>query len=237
MAKKSTIWRTIGVNTVIVCMLGFLCVLTINNDVRSVFNPTSANIYYRGNTSENNVSLMINVYWGNEYLSSILKTLDEFGVKTTFFVGGMWVSKYPEDFLSICEREHEIGNHGFFHKDQNKLNYQENQSEILNAHKVVKQYTGKDMTLFAPPSGAFNDYTLQSAFDLGYQVIMWSRDTIDWRDQDANVIYERATKKLSNGELVLMHPTLKTAEALPKILQYCKDNNLNVVPVSSTISG
>ena len=235
MAKKS-ILRSIGVNAVIVCMLGFLCVLTINNDVRSVFNPSSANVYYRGNTAQNNISLMINVYWGNEYLPSILKTFDEYGIKTTFFVGVMWVSKYPEDFLSIYEKGHEIGNHGFFHKDQDKLNYQENQNEIFNTHKIVKQYIGKDMTLFAPPSGAYNDETLKSAIDLGYQVIMWSRDTIDWRDQDANIIFERATKKLSNGELVLMHPTLKTAEALPRILQYCKDNNLNVVPVSSTIS-
>ena len=91
------------------------------------------------------------------------------------------------------------------------------------------------MTLFAPPSGAVNDNTIQAANALGYNVIMWSRDTIDWRDHDANLIYERATKKLGNGELVLMHPTAETAQALPKILEYCKNNNLNVVPVSSNI--
>ncbi|MBQ7977647.1 MAG: polysaccharide deacetylase family protein [Clostridia bacterium] len=235
MDKKFRVFRNIGVNFVIVFMLGFLCVLTINNDVRSVFNPSLANVVYRGNESQNNVSLMINVYWGNEYLPSMLKNFDNFGVKTTFFVGGMWVSKYPEELINLSNKGHEIGNHGFFHKDHDKLNYQDNQKEIMNTHKLVKQYIGQEMTLFAPPSGAFNNDTLNSADDLGYQVIMWSRDTIDWRDQDANLIYERATKKLSNGELVLMHPTLKTAEALPRILQYCKDNNLNVVPVSSAL--
>ena len=236
MSKAFKIFRSVGVNAVIVLMLGFLCVLTINNDVKSVFNPNLADVYYKGNTNENNVSLMINVYWGNEYLGDMLKTLREYEVKVTFFVGGMWVSKYPEEFTNLVNEGHEIGNHGYFHKDMDKLSYQDNQQEILNTHKVVKAYTGADMNLFAPPSGAFNNYTIESATALGYKVIMWSRDTIDWRDQDTNLIYDRATKNLSNGELVLMHPTQCTAKALPQILKYCKTHNLNVVPVSDNIS-
>ncbi len=235
MSKAFKIFRSLGVNVIIVVMLGFLCVLTIDDSAYSVFNPNANNVYYRGNTAQNNVSLMINVYWGNEYLGDMLNTLDEYGVKTTFFVGGMWVSKFPEEFLNIVDKGHEIGNHGFFHKDQDKLDYMGNQQEIYNTHKLVKEHTGKDMTLFAPPSGAFNNATIESATNLDYQVIMWSRDTIDWRDQDADLIYKRATENLSNGELVLMHPTLCTAQALPRILEYCKENNLNVVPVSSNI--
>lgn len=233
--KAFQFFRSVGVNFIIVLILGFLCVLTVNNDVRSVFSPNIEKVFYKGDTSKNNVSLMINVYWGNEYLPSMLGTLEKYGVKTTFFVGGTWVSKFSEDFMSIVSSGHEIGNHGFFHKDMDKLSYQDNQSEILNTHKLVKEYTGADMTLFAPPSGAFNDDTIACATNLGYQVIMWSRDTIDWRDQDTELIYERATNKLSNGELVLMHPTRCTALALPRILDYCIENNLNVVPVSSNI--
>ncbi len=235
MGKLKNIFKHTCVNGVIVVMLSMLCVLAFNNDIKSVFVPNASNIYYRGDTEQNNVSLMINVYWGNEYLPSMLKSFDDYGVKTTFFVGGLWVSKYAEEFLDIVNHGHEIGNHGFYHKEHDKLSFSENQQEINNTHKLVREYTGKDMTLFAPPSGAVNDNTIQAANALGYNVIMWSRDTIDWRDHDANLIYERATKKLGNGELVLMHPTAETAQALPKILEYCKNNNLNVVPVSSNI--
>ncbi len=234
--KRLKSFKTFAVNFSIILMLGGLFALTMTNDVRGVFSPVYSNLYYRGDASQKNVTLMVNVYWGNEYLPSMLQSFKEYGVKTTFFVGGMWVSKYPEEFLNIINDGHEIGNHGFFHKDHSKLSYNENQQEIFDTHKVVKQYTDKDMCLFAPPSGAFNDYTIQSANNLGYKVIMWSRDTIDWRDKDVNLIYERATKKLGNGELILMHPTLQTAQALPKILEYCKQNNLNVVPVSSNIT-
>lgn len=235
MKDKKKILKHIGINFVIVLMLSGLCVLAFNNEIRSVFVSQTDDVFYRGNTSQNNVSLMINVYWGNEYLPAMLQTLQEYNIKTTFFVGGMWVAKYPEELINIYEQGHEIANHGFFHKDQSIMTFAENQQEIINTHKLVKEYLGIEMNLFAPPSGAFNDNTIQAAQALDYQVIMWSRDTIDWRDHNADLIYTRATQNLSNGELVLMHPTLETATALPRILEYCKEHNLNVVPVSSNI--
>ncbi len=236
MVNKGKLFKHLGVNLVIVLMLSGLCVLAFNNQIASVFVSKTDDVYYRGNTSQNNVTLMINVYWGNEYLPLMLKTLQEYNVKTTFFVGGMWVAKYPEELINIYEQGHEIANHGFFHKDQSTMSFTENQQEIINTHKLVRQYLGIEMNLFAPPSGAFNNDTIQAAQALDYQVIMWSRDTIDWRDHDADLIYTRATQNLSNGELILIHPTAETAQALPRILEYCKQHNLNVVPVSSTIS-
>ena len=64
---------------------------------------------------------------------------------------------------------------------------------------------------------------------------MWSKDTIDWRDKDTNLIYSRATKNLSNGDLVLMHPTKNTVDALPKIIKFYLDAGFDVVPVSINI--
>ena len=39
-----------------------------------------------------------------------------------------------------------------------------------------------------------------------YKVILWSIDTIDWRDKSEKIVYKRATKNISGGDLVLMHP-------------------------------
>ncbi len=229
-------FRQTGLNLILILMLTSLCILTFNNEIKSVFAPNSDNLYYKGDISKNNISLMINVYWGNEYLPNMLQTLEEYNIRTTFFIGGMWASKYPEELLKIHSQNHEIANHGYFHKDHNNLSYEDNQKEIMNTHNIIKEYTSLNMTLFAPPSGSFNDYTLQVAQNLGYKVIMWSKDTIDWRDQDVDLIYKRATSKLSNGDLILMHPTLCTALALPKIIEYCQQNNFNIVPVSNVIN-
>ena len=115
MKDKKKILKHIGVNLVILLMLSGLCVLAFNNEIKSVFVSQTDDVFYRGDASQNNVSLMINVYWGNEYLPSMLQTLQEYNVKTTFFVGGMWVAKYPEELIKIYEQGHEIANHGFFH--------------------------------------------------------------------------------------------------------------------------
>ena len=91
------------------------------------------------------------------------------------------------------------------------------------------------MNLFAPPSGAYDKLTVSCADSLGYKTIMWTRDTIDWRDHDADLIYNRAIKNASGGDLVLMHPTQSTVEALPRIIEYFQTNGFNLTTVSQTI--
>jgi peptidoglycan/xylan/chitin deacetylase (PgdA/CDA1 family) len=178
---------------------------------------------------------MINVYWGTEYLDDMLDIFDEYDVTTTFFVGGQWVEKESEMLMKIIDAGHEIGNHGYFHKEHEYLDYNQNYDEINVNHNLVKVLTNVEMNLFAPPSGSFNKSTLQAAKNLGYQTIMWTKDTIDWRDHDTNLIFSRATNKISGGDLILAHPTEMTIKALPLILEYYKINNLKVTTVSECL--
>lgn len=199
--------------------------------------PTSAvsGVYYNGDTSSNKVTLMINVYWGTEYLDDMLATLAEKDVKTTFFIGGTW-AVLNEDYLNkIYQAGHEIANHGYHHKDHDKLDEQGNLNEISTTHKIIKELLDVDMNLFAPPSGAYDKLTVSCAESLGYHTIMWTRDTIDWRDHDAEVIYQRAIKKAKGGDLILMHPTEATAQALPRIIDYFQSNNFTLSTVSDNI--
>ncbi len=76
---------------------------------------------------------------------------------------------------------------------------------------------------------------MKACEDLGYKVIMWTRDTIDWRDHDADLIFTRATQNLTPGELILLHPTDATVVALPRILDYLKVVGLTADVVSNVI--
>ena len=193
-------------------------------------------VYYSGNEDSNKISLMINVYWGTEYLDGMLEILDKYDVKTTFFVGGTWAVKESDMLEKIYESGHEIGNHGYSHKDQDKLSREQNQKEILMTHNIVDELLGFEMNLFAPPSGAYSKTTVEVASELGYQTIMWTRDTIDWRDKDADLIYSRAVKDAKGGDLVLMHPTEKTLEALERIILTLQEKGLKITTVSDNLS-
>lgn len=211
-----------------VASIGFIGATT------NVFKSTDSSPIYRG-IGEKQVSLMINVYWGTEYLDDMLAIFDKYGISTTFFVGGSWVAQYPEMLQKIVDAGHEVGNHGFYHKDHSKLDYESNLQEIKSCGKLVFEYSGVNMTLFAPPSGYYCNATLNAAKECNNKVIMWSRDTIDWRDKDAETVFTRATKDTDSGELILMHPTKHTLSALERIIKYYTEKVFSIVTVSKNI--
>lgn len=232
--KKEKIFIHGIANLVIICVLVVFVAITFIVPSTAVFGRSNNSPIYHGNQKSNKVSLMINVYWGTEYLNDILKTLNDYGITTTFFVGGQWVEKEQDYLIKIKNMGHEIGNHGYFHKDHNKLSYDQNVDEIKTCHTIVKQVANVDMNLFAPPSGYYNKSTLEVAQSLGYKTIMWSRDTIDWRDKDSDIVYKRAIN-VKGGDLVLMHPTPHTSQALPSILDYYQQHNIVATTVSNVL--
>lgn len=186
--------------------------------------------------AEGKVALMFNVYQGEEYVLTALDILDARGAKCTFFVGGCWADDHVDILREIASRGHELGNHGYFHKDHKGMSDKDNLAEITPTNALIKAVTGRQPTLFAPPSGSWDDTTVKTCDGLGMKTIMWSRDTIDWRDQNAAVIYTRATKNLKSGELILAHPTASTIEALPSILEYIDGAKLQATTVSGMLA-
>ena len=240
---KTKIWTISGrraiCNLIIVVMLvavSFVAFYGVNLVTSAkIYNG----VYYSGDENSKKVSLMINVYWGTEFLDDMLDVLAQNDVKTTFFVGGTWAVRESEMLKKIYDAGHEIGNHGYYHKNQGKLSAEKNNEEIQNTHNLVKELIGVEMNLFAPPSGSYNKRTVEVANQLGYKTIMWTdgRDTIDWRDHDSNLIYQRAVKNCKGGDFVLMHPTEATRDALDKIIKTLKCQGLELCTVSENLSG
>ncbi len=198
------------------------------------------NAVYSGNASTQSVALTFNVYERTDNVLKIAEILDEYGYKSTFFVGGLWAAKNGDALLKLCSDGHEIGNHGYSHQDHAKLNKQRNIEEIRITERMIDSSLNalpdyKNSKLFAPPSGSMGNAMFDTCKELGYTVIMWTHDTIDWRDKNADLIYERATKSLKAGDIVLMHPTDCTVAALPRILEYIKSQNLKADVVSNVI--
>lgn len=219
-----------------VVIVGLAVAFGINFNSDDTQTSAGQGAIYQGNTSSKNISLMINVYWGTEYLGEMLQTLEEKGVKATFFIGGVWAADNQELIIKMAEKGHEIGNHAYSHKDHDKLTRESCLKEISTTHNLIKSIIGKEMNLFAPPSGAYNAQTVDCAKQLGYKTIMWTRDTVDWRDQDEKLIYNRAINKAAGGDLILMHPTKATRDALGKIIDTLQGQGYSLVTVSETLA-
>lgn len=233
--SKGSKFLYIIANVIIVAVISLVGIVSFASPIVSVSYLKTNEAIYQGNTNNNNISLMFNVYWGTEYIEPILDILMSNNVAATFFVGGSWLAQNNDTFDLILNANSEIGNHGYNHKDHAKLTKQQNKDEISATHTLVKNLADLDMCLFAPPSGSYNKQTLDIANELGYKTVMWSKDTIDWRDQNADLIYSRATTNLSNGDLILMHPTEKTLQALDRIIKEIKKQGFKLVHVSKNI--
>lgn len=193
-------------------------------------------VYYKGTIDEKIIAFTCNVDWGNEYIPEMLNIFKENNIKITFFVTGRWAEKNPELLKMIYDDGHEIGNHGYLHRDYNKLNYNDNREEIYKADIIITEILGVKPKYFAPPSGAYNSDTVKAAKDLGYKVIMWSIDTIDWRkDSTKDKIISRVLNKHHNSAIVLMHPKEETIKALPVIIQDLKGKGYKIGCISDII--
>lgn len=233
---KQTVKLGIATNLalgLIVLSVGFACLYPVNGAVQA--DGGEENVYRRGKADSNGVSLMFNVYEGTDEVERILDILDLHGSRATFFVGGCWADDNAKLLNEILSRGNELGNHGYFHKDHASLNERANREEISVCNEFVRLATGKTMTLFAPPSGAYGKATLAAAEALNMKTILWSRDTVDWRDKNASLVYTRATKNISGGEFVLMHPTKATADALNDVISYYESKGLSAITVSENL--
>ncbi len=214
-----------------VLCVSVVCLLLPASEVSSV----KDGVYDRGQ-SENGVSLTFNVYEGTETVKGILSVLEEHGAKATFFIGGCWADDNVETVKLIAQKGHEIGSHGYFHRAHDKLTFAQNQEEIQTSINYLTEVTGLPVTLFAPPSGAYSDETVRAAQSLGCKTVLWSKDTIDWRDKECEVTLRRATEGVDGGDIVLMHPMAHTLQALPKILENYASRGLKCIPVGENIA-
>lgn len=192
---------------------------------------------YRGNPEKPAISFMINVAWGNEYLDSILKTLEANQIKTTFFLDGSWVRRNPELAKKIASYGHEIGNHAYSHPDMKYMSDYQIRQEIGKTQQIIEKTLGIKPNLFAPPSGSFSSQVVKIAKnDFQMKTIMWSADTIDWMKPSPDVVIRRIDAKMGKGVMVLMHPTAATAQSLPALIKMAKQRGLTPTTVSEVIS-
>ena len=187
--------------------------------------------------SDDRIALTIDAAWDADKTPFILDTLDKYGVKATFFLCGVWVKQYPEYVKEIAKRGHEIGNHSLTHPHMNRMDSITIQKELSDLDDMLQELTGKRSTLFRAPFGEYNDTVIKAAHEAGYEVIQWSRDTVDWKkDRSAQTILDGVLKKLQSGDIILCHNNgYKIETYLPVLIETAQQKGFSFVTVSELL--
>lgn len=182
------------------------------------------------------IAISFDAAWGGDKTEQILDILDEYDVKTTFFLVDIWTERFPELVKEIVARGHEIGNHSTTHAEMSKQGHDEIVHELKVMSDHVEALTGVRPTLFRPPYGDYDDEVVQTARNEGYEVIQWSVDSLDWKNKGVQDLVFRSTRKIKSGDIILFHNDSQyIVEALPQILQHYRDQGFQVVKISDIL--
>lgn len=191
---------------------------------------------YAVETNEKIIAISFDAAWGATRTPKLLDTLDKYDIKTTFFLTNIWLKKYPQKAKEIASRGHEIGLHSANHPKFTEIPVEKMIKEINENSDMVTDITGQTAKVFRPPFGAYNNKVINVINKENLKAIQWSVDSLDWKDLSAKQIYERVTKRIHPGAIVLFHNDGKnTPEALEDILDYLKAEGYKVVPISELI--
>ena len=191
---------------------------------------------YKVHTGEKKLALMCNVYWGTEYVRPYLDLAQKYNAKITFFIGGIWAAEKPALVKEMYLQGHEIANHGYNHKLASRESSSVIISELLKTDAILREITGVKPVLYAPPAGDFTQQTVLAAAENGYSTVMWSIDTIDWRDHDCAKIKRRILDNAAPGAFILTHPTADTVEALSEVMERLCSQGYSFCTVSGLIA-
>lgn len=230
--------RNLLMGTVLVITAVLFVVMLQQNAVPAGVEPKPHAIY-KVQTDKKVVALTFDISWGTKVPGPVMDILKEKNVKSTFFLSGPWVKKYPEFPRRLVAEGHEIASHGNEHVNYGDRSREWVKNDIMTAHEAIKEVTGVSPNLIRTPNGHWNDMVLETAQDLGYKVIQWSDDSLDWmKNRSVDQIINRVLEKAHPGAIILMHASDtcdRTPAALPAIIDGLREKGYKLATVSELL--
>ena len=213
----------------------------------SIFNPSmpvsgkgEPSAIYSVNTDKKRVALTFDISWGDKRPGPILDILEEKQVdKVTFFLSSPWAENHQDIVQRIVDAGYEIGSHGHKHINYSRLSEDEIREQIVKADEILYKLTGTKPNLIRMPNGDFDKRVLQVADSLGYTVIQWDTDSLDWMNPGVDRIVQRVVSRVHPGDIILMHASdscKQTHLALPAIIDQLREKGYEFVTVSELIA-
>lgn len=161
-----------------------------------------------------------------EVTPEILKILEEYKVKATFFMVGDNVRKHSSVFEKVRDAGHALGNHTFHHLNGWRTPPAAYVEDVNRCDELLHT------PLFRPPYGRLtpSQYFLLKK---RYRIILWSLLTTDYSKQTTpEQCLDIAMRYTRPGYIVVFHDSIKAREnvlyALPRYLDFLLQNNYSL---------
>ncbi|MET1003955.1 MAG: polysaccharide deacetylase family protein [Propionibacteriaceae bacterium] len=161
---------------------------------------------YRGSPEEKLVALSFDDGPNEPYTSRLLDTLDDRGVKATFFQVGRCVDRFPSTTRRVVDSGHVLGNHSQSHAFRRYLSQPQQQQEIAQAQDVLQRVAGVTPALYRPPWLCHWPWVLRSIRAHRLQVVSGTfGHSLEVFQPPAAVLAAGAARRVRPGTIVILH--------------------------------
>jgi peptidoglycan-N-acetylglucosamine deacetylase len=143
-------------------------------------------------------------------VDQLLPLLEKYKAKSTFFLIGSDIEKYPEEAKKLVDAGHQIGNHTYSHQRMILKSPTFIKEEIEKTDDLIRQSGYQGEIDFRPPFG-------KKLFGLPFYLSKHNRETIMW-SLEPDSYYESANEKIKYvvdsikpGDIILLHPMYDTS--------------------------
>lgn len=146
----------------------------------------------------------------------LLDELKQAGILATFFVVGrnLETPHGKELIQRAADEGHQIGNHTYSHPHLTELSKDQIREEIIKTEKLIGD-TNKGIKIFRPPYGEHNSLVDRVARELGYSLVFWTVDPLDWHPEHKRRWVDHAMEQIVTQDdiVVLAHDVHTTTVA------------------------
>ena len=172
----------------------------------------------------------------SKFTPYIADLLEKYQVKVTFFMVGHRLNSMGEStrqkvLSRLVEDGSQIANHSYNHPNYNTMSFNEIMKELNDTSELIKDAIGFYPTCMRPPYGNLDKSHVGK---IGLFCILWSVDTLDWKDRDSGILKEKVLNDpgVRSGDIVLMHEIHEsTVNAFEDIIVGLLDQGFRFVTV------
>ena len=175
----------------------------------------------------------------------VLAQLDAAGARATFFCVGDQLRRHPNLARDIVRRGHHIENHTDTHPNLfAAMGWRRMAQQVAGGQAAVEAVTGRAPRFFRAVAGLRNPWLDPILARQGLRLAAWTRRGYDTRTGDAEAVYQRLTRGLAAGDVLLMHDghAARTPSGqpvvlavLPRVLAALQAQGLRCVPLADAV--
>ena len=166
----------------------------------------------------------------------IVASLKRYDANATFFMLGSQVKGQSSRAKALVAAGNEAGVHSWSHANMPRRSSKTNAADLKRCSSAITKATGTKPVWFRPPYGSTSTSLRKTAKSVGLRQVLWTADTLDWKNRNATTITNRALKGSRSGAIILMHDgggnRSATVKAVPSILKTLNARGYDFVTLS-----